>query len=190
MTARDKKKRKRDGGGEEASTEPPRKKEPKNPSQAARNTAIYVTNLPLDCTVPQLRSSFQSKCGVILESADGEPKIKLYTTPDGRPKGEALIVFLKEESVTLAMALMDDTILPNEDGEIPLEGGSQRIRVQKADFGHKTTEENGTNGTEGKGKGGGGKRGGDNERKKAQRRAEKLKKWVRFPLEVIPSYSP
>lgn len=57
------------------------------------------------------------KAGVILENSDGDPKIKLYYEEDGRFKGEALLIYLKEESVDLAIRLLDETELVPGAGE-------------------------------------------------------------------------
>ncbi|KAJ3196427.1 hypothetical protein HDU67_004022 [Dinochytrium kinnereticum] len=58
--------------------------------------------------------------------ATGLPKIKLYTDGEGRFKGEALVTFFKEESIPLAINLLDDS---------PFRfGDSVNIRVQKAEF--------------------------------------------------------
>jgi HIV Tat-specific factor 1 len=68
----------------------------------SKNTAVYVTNLPRDTEVDELLERF-GKCGVIEEDDEGEPKIKMYAREDGSFSGEALVVFFKEDSVTLAL---------------------------------------------------------------------------------------
>ena len=104
-----------------------------------------------------------SKAGLILEDAEGEPKIKLYKDEKGRFKGEALVVYLKEESVELATRLFDET-------ELVLGSGEGEMRVKKAEWEKKAE---GEGNEEGK-KVNGGKK--DQEKQKAGRRAEKLKK--------------
>ncbi|KAK3646952.1 hypothetical protein LTR22_013979 [Elasticomyces elasticus] len=71
------------------------------------NTAIYVTGLPDDVDVEELYDVFK-KYGVIAESVDDNtPRIKLYNDNEGNFKGEALIVYLRPESVGMAVDLGD-----------------------------------------------------------------------------------
>jgi HIV Tat-specific factor 1 len=70
------------------------------------------------------------KCGVLMEDDDGDPRIKLYADDHGNFNGEALVVFFKEDSVILAENLLDDA-------ELRVGDSSSRMRVQKAEFGHK-----------------------------------------------------
>lgn len=86
-----------------------------------------------------------SKCGVIMEDLEtgkqgpssgpyvfvdayftraGEPKIKLYKDEQGNFKGDALVTYFKEESVPLAINLLDD-------GELRLGDPSTKIKVQQ-----------------------------------------------------------
>ncbi|KIL66177.1 hypothetical protein M378DRAFT_10191 [Amanita muscaria Koide BX008] len=95
----------------------------------AKNTAVYVTGLPLDTELDELVERF-SKCGVIEEDDEGEPKIKMYAKEDGSFNGEALVVYFKEDSVTLAVNLLDEA-------ELRLGDPTTVISVQKADFTHK-----------------------------------------------------
>ena len=60
---------------------------------------------------------------------EDEPKIKMYAREDGSLSGEALVVF-EEGSVRLAVNLMGEV-------ELRLGDASMRMRVQRADFGHK-----------------------------------------------------
>ena len=70
------------------------------------------------------------KFGVIEEDDGGNPKVKLYATEDGAFSGEALVVYFKEESVTLAVNLLDDA-------ELRMGEPSTTMKVQKAEFKHK-----------------------------------------------------
>lgn len=97
----------------------------------SKNTAVYVTNLPLDTDVEEIVERF-GKFGVIEEDDEGEPKVKLYATDDGSFSGEALVVFFKEESVSLAINLLDDA-------ELRVGEPSTVIKVQRAEFKHKHT---------------------------------------------------
>jgi len=105
------------------------------------------------------------KCGVIEEDDEGEPKIKMYAREDGTFSGEALVVFFKEDSVTLALNLMDEA-------ELRLGDGSTRMRVQIAEFGHKQQQGPG-------GQGGGGERK-VVDRRKATKRIGKMQRSVSF----------
>jgi HIV Tat-specific factor 1 len=82
-----------------------------------RNTAVHVTGLPSKITVEELASVF-SRCGIILpdlssapSSGDGEkhrPRIKIYKATE-EEEASARIIFLKPESVQLAVMLFDDS---------------------------------------------------------------------------------
>ncbi|KAJ8514445.1 hypothetical protein ONZ45_g8018 [Pleurotus djamor] len=96
----------------------------------SKNTAVYVTNLPLDTELDELVSRF-SKCGIIEEDDDGEPKVKMYATDDGAFSGQALVVYFKEDSVVLAVNLLDEA-------ELRIGDASTVMKVQQAEFGHKS----------------------------------------------------
>jgi len=124
-----------------------------------------VTNLPRDTEVEELLQRF-GKCGVIEEDDEGEPKVKMYARDDGTFSGEALVVFFKEGSVALALNLMDEA-------ELRLGDTSTRMKVQKAEFGHKHQQ------------GAGGQGGGERkvvDRKKVTRRIGKMQRWVLWNL--------
>jgi HIV Tat-specific factor 1 len=75
-----------------------------------------------------------SKCGVIAEEIDrGKPRIKLYKNDKGQPKGDALVVYFRPESVKLAVQMLDDS-----DFRFGVEG--TRIKVQPADFSYKVQQ--------------------------------------------------
>ena len=95
----------------------------------SKNTAVFVTGLPLDADSDELVARF-SKCGVIEEDDDGEPKVKLYARDDGTFSGEALVVYFKEESVALAVAMLDDA-------ELRIGDPSTRMNVSQAEYRHK-----------------------------------------------------
>ncbi|KDQ57613.1 hypothetical protein JAAARDRAFT_35306 [Jaapia argillacea MUCL 33604] len=95
----------------------------------SKNTAVYVTGLPLDTDFDEMVERF-SKCGLIEEDDKGEPKVKMYARDDGTFSGEALVVYFKEDSVTLALNILDDA-------ELRLGDGSTRMSVRKAEFSHK-----------------------------------------------------
>ncbi|KAG8956393.1 hypothetical protein FRC04_004474 [Tulasnella sp. 424] len=102
---------------------------PNPPARRSKNTAVYVSRLPPDVTVDELRDAF-SKFGLIEIDDRDEPKIKLYADPQGNFNGEALVVYFKEESVDLAIRMLDDA-------ELRLGEPGSRMAVRKAEFGHK-----------------------------------------------------
>jgi RNA recognition motif-containing protein len=87
-----------------------------------RNTNVYVSGLPLDITINEF-TELMTKCGLIMENDEGEPKIKLYRDFNGDVKGDGLCCYLKVESVQLAIQLLDDTELRGH-----------KISVNKAKF--------------------------------------------------------
>ena len=96
----------------------------KRPANTPKNTAIYVSGLPDDITIDELIPHF-TKCGIIMdEILTGKPRVKLYSDEEGNLKGDALIVYLREESVSLALRILDES-------EIRL---GVRIKVQEASF--------------------------------------------------------
>ena len=101
-----------------------------------KNTAVYVTNLPLDTDHEEVRSVF-SRCGVIAEEIDsGKPRIKLYTDDQDNFKGDALVVYFRAESVELAIQMLDDTDL-----RLGQSMPSGKMKVVAADFSYKAQKE-------------------------------------------------
>ncbi|RDB16776.1 Splicing factor U2AF-associated protein 2 [Hypsizygus marmoreus] len=107
------------------------KNEKPQAERKSKNTAVYVTGLPPDTEADELVERF-SKCGVIEEDDSGEPKVKMYAKDDGTFSGEALVVYFKEDSVTLALNILDDAELRFGDPKTVM-------KVSKADFGHKAS---------------------------------------------------
>ncbi|KAI0332351.1 hypothetical protein GY45DRAFT_1352820 [Cubamyces sp. BRFM 1775] len=99
------------------------------PERRSKNTAVYVTGLPPDTDMDEVASRF-GKFGLIEEDDEGNPKVKLYARDDGTFSGDALVVYFKEESVDLAITMLDDA-------ELRLGEPNSRMRVQRAEFSHK-----------------------------------------------------
>lgn len=79
-----------------------------------------------------------SKCGVIAEELDGgKPRIKIYMDEQGQPKGDALVVYFRAESVSLAIQMLDDTELRFGVSDV---GGT--MKVQAADYSYKAHQDN------------------------------------------------
>ncbi|KAG6862264.1 hypothetical protein C0995_002195 [Termitomyces sp. Mi166 len=105
------------------------KKERTPAERKSKNTSIYVTGLPPDTELDEIVERF-SKCGVIEEDDEGDPKVKMYAKDDGTFSGEALVVFFKEDSVLLALNILDEA-------ELRIGDSSSVMSISKADFTHK-----------------------------------------------------
>ncbi|KAF8658269.1 hypothetical protein AX16_002045 [Volvariella volvacea WC 439] len=119
-------------GGAHAAKRGRNDKKDKPPAERkSKNTAVYVTGLPTDTQFDELVERF-SKCGVIEEDDEGEPKVKMYAKDDGTFSGEALVVYFKEDSVILAINILDEA-------ELRIGESSTIMHVSKADFAHKNS---------------------------------------------------
>lgn len=102
------------------------------------NRGIYLWNLPKDTTHAELDIVF-SKYGIIAEDLRAKARgkkgptskrIKIYTDIDNKPKGDGVIVYFKQESVDLAVQMMDRAELrPGHPDSV--------IRVESASYNHK-----------------------------------------------------
>ncbi|KAE9965984.1 hypothetical protein EG328_009237 [Venturia inaequalis] len=111
-------------------------KKPKKEKKERVNTAVYVTSLPLDVTIEEVHDVF-SKYGIIAEEVDsGKPRIKLYADDAGNPKGDALIVYFRPESVALAVQMLDDY-----DFRLGETGPDGKMRVKAADYSYKKQQD-------------------------------------------------
>lgn len=118
-------------GANETNSNPNSKNEPPStkPAASSKNTAVYVSHLPLDATVDEIAERF-GKFGVIMEDDEGGPKIKMYADEHGSFNGDALVVYFMEDSVSLAVNLLDDA-------ELRLGDPGTVMRVRRGEFGHK-----------------------------------------------------
>ncbi|KAI4114645.1 MAG: hypothetical protein LQ338_007973 [Usnochroma carphineum] len=123
-------------GGRSDTSKKPKQSTATSEPRERKNTAIYVTNLPLDATVQEVSDVF-SRCGVIAEEIDrGKPRIKLYTDDEGNFKGDALILYFRAESVDLAIQMLDDS-----DFRLGQAAPGGKMRVSAADFSYKNQKE-------------------------------------------------
>ncbi|KAI9159321.1 hypothetical protein H9P43_008661 [Blastocladiella emersonii ATCC 22665] len=137
-----KRKEREAGGADDTAAESegnPAKKRKRDPKPPKPVTAIYLSHLPADVTASELRDVC-SKYGIIMEDlTTGLPRIKIYLDADGNPKGDALVTYYKEESVALAIDLLDDAPLRPDRPEHPTE--NPRVKVSVAQFREKSDEE-------------------------------------------------
>ncbi|CAE7204920.1 unnamed protein product [Rhizoctonia solani] len=109
-----------------------KKDDPTAPPRKSKNTAVFVSCLPPDAQADEIAARF-GRFGLIMEDDEGNPKVKLYHSEDGAFNGDALVVYYKEESVDLAVTLLDDA-------ELRLGEMGTRMKVQRAEYGHKAGE--------------------------------------------------
>lgn len=105
------------------------------PKKPRVNTAVWVSNLPLDAQKEEIRKLF-AKYGLIAEEIDsGDPKIKMYKDDHGNFKGEALVVYFRPESVGLAIQMLDET-----EFRFGVTSPSGPMRVEVADDSYHTSK--------------------------------------------------
>ncbi|EGW30563.1 uncharacterized protein SPAPADRAFT_143429 [Spathaspora passalidarum NRRL Y-27907] len=72
-------------------------------------TAAFISNLPVTITSQEIADLF-SKYGSIALDKQGNPRVKLYTATNTHEfNGQALVIYNKPESVTMAIDMMDGT---------------------------------------------------------------------------------
>lgn len=120
---RENKRRRHDGGGDENGKGKQRKRV---------NASIYVTGLPLDCTKEEIAKTF-SRYGVLNEDDAGQPRIKMYMDEEtGSFRGDALVTYFREESVELALNVLDESALRAAEGMT-----KPVMHLVRAEFGRK-----------------------------------------------------
>ena len=143
-----------------------KKSKPSAEPRERKNTAVYVTSLPLDVTVQEVHEVF-SRCGVIAEEIDkGKPRIKLYTDENENFKGDALILYFRAESVDLAIQMLDDT-----DFRLGQPAPHGKMKVAAADFSYKVQKDAPAN------------KGNSKDKKKIIKKTQKLNKYVQLLFE-------
>ena len=107
-----------------------RKRKRWNPKAA--NTSIYISGLPDDVTEEEL-ANFCAKCGILkLNDDTGKPRDKIYLDEHGRPKGDAVAIYFKEESVDLALTILDGAnFRPDKESPVTI---SKAVFQQKGNF--------------------------------------------------------
>eukprot|EP00095_Tigriopus_kingsejongensis_P010978 snap_masked-scaffold270_size230592-processed-gene-1.17 protein:Tk10978 transcript:snap_masked-scaffold270_size230592-processed-gene-1.17-mRNA-1 annotation:"hiv tat-specific factor 1 homolog" len=108
--------------GEEA---PSQSKKPKwFEEDAAKTTKVYVSGLPAEVTEDTF-VAFMSKCGMIeIDVRSNKPKARLYMDKaSGTPKGDGLCTYVKQESVQLALQILDGS-----------KWAESEVRVERAKF--------------------------------------------------------
>ncbi|XP_029654282.2 HIV Tat-specific factor 1 homolog [Octopus sinensis] len=87
------------------------------------NKSVYVSNLPKDITLDEFEE-LMKKYGLIAKDLlSNKLKIRLYTTKEGINKGDGLCTYIRIESVTLALNILNDY---NFNGNL--------IKVERAKF--------------------------------------------------------
>ena len=72
-----------------------------------KNNNIYASGLPPDITEEKFIEFF-GRAGVIrIDKFSGESKVKIYRNSDGTPKGDGLVSYVNEESLSIAISILN-----------------------------------------------------------------------------------
>jgi len=89
------------------------------------NTWIYITGLPLSSTDDDF-IALMGKYGLIKEEEETQKKkYKMYKDKEGKFKGDATCCFLRHESISLCMQMLEGTKLPE---------GTEKVHIEMAKF--------------------------------------------------------
>eukprot|EP01041_Mallomonas_annulata_P011697 gene11697-24497_t len=130
-----------------------RKRKNRKKANAGPNLWIYITGLPRDVALEEVKSHFSKvsqdvslsvslegclEVGLIaINPLDQKPKIKVYMDETGAAKGDCSLCYNAEESVQMALEVLDGGyIRPN-----------CQITIKRADFGDKLQQGNSSNST-------------------------------------------
>jgi HIV Tat-specific factor 1 len=136
------------GGGGAAAAAKPLASRKRERADGGSGAWVYVSGLPSDVSEEEVLRFFKVAGIVKLNYEDSTPKLRLYRDAEGRAKGDAVLCFLKEPSVDLAVSLLDGALLRPGGAQ-----GGWPLSVQPAQF-----EAKGGGGRGGGGGGGGGGR--------------------------------
>eukprot|EP00611_Tribonema_gayanum_P022549 TRINITY_DN4544_c0_g1_i1.p1 TRINITY_DN4544_c0_g1~~TRINITY_DN4544_c0_g1_i1.p1 ORF type:complete len:382 (-),score=116.36 TRINITY_DN4544_c0_g1_i1:154-1299(-) len=102
-------KRKADGGNGDAEPKPKKARKKKKNTWSAEGSGrwVYIQGLPADITEEEMRDHF-AKAGVIATDPISQaPRIKIYRDDTGGCKGDGSVCYVMEESVELALHVLD-----------------------------------------------------------------------------------
>ncbi|CAG7826082.1 unnamed protein product [Allacma fusca] len=86
------------------------------------NPKVYVSNLPLDLTEEEF-VEFMGKCGLVAKPDGKNYNLKMYKDSNGEFKGDAVVTYIKVESVDLALQILDGAYLKDK-----------QVKVERAKF--------------------------------------------------------
>lgn len=85
------------GSTDDSAPAKPKRVRPKrqNKFKADGGSNVYVSGLPEDVTEDELAEAFKVAGLLKVDAATGTPRIRVYRTPDGGPKGDALVSYTR-----------------------------------------------------------------------------------------------
>ena len=94
------------GDGHKTSKCVPSSKPPK-----PQHNWVYITGLPSDCTEQELLAHFSRVGMVALHPATQQPKLRLYRDAEGKPKGDASLCYIAQQSADMAVDVLSGGFL-------------------------------------------------------------------------------